>query len=679
MRKPTSALAVLVLTFSHTVLALSQPIAVGGDILIWMNEEIGSVEDLSWSPDGALIAVVTEDGISALNSSSGEVVWSVKVGEPLGLDWCPLGKLGAVTASSVIILDGSGRELVEIPVKGGGEEALLEWSPDCRTLAVAISRLVPRGRESSLLLITGSGSLVSEVSLEAGASSIAWSPDGRLVAVGLDNGRLTVMSEDGSQAWTTRAGLALRYGDELSSAAWSPDSSRLVVGLASSVLVCYDSGGRELWRSNPLGTPIHSVDWSQTGLAAAGGDWVAALNSTGAVLWLKPRYGRAIREVRWSQEGDRLAVLSYRWLLILSPEGEIVLSTGLLPDSATVMEWSPNFGAVAVGGLFGVAAFVASPVHVLAPVEVTAPRGRLSLNLTLENRAPAAVEVTLTVSLDGVPVEEREIRLPPGESNVSLAMDAPPGDHLLEIECRSPGGVHATSTKVTSLEPPRLRAWALSPPGGPVRIVLAITNPNPVDVPIRVAVLDRGVEVYSEGCSLPPGPTYQNITLPLEPGVHRLRIRVLGSAGTFTAEYNLSAAVVGPSIPLRLEAPAGVKLGSAEVELSVDNPYPLPLNITLECFVDSSPALRQNVTIEEGGSRVFSIRVPTGEHAVYARALFEGTTLAESSIRVSVIPTWFLALVVGSILVLLTLTVLRRVKTREASIEKEVLAALLED
>ncbi|HDI85786.1 MAG TPA: WD40 repeat domain-containing protein [Candidatus Korarchaeota archaeon] len=539
---------------------------------------------------------------------------------------------------------------------------------------MAISRLIPRGKESSMLLITSSGRLIAEVNLEAGASSIAWSPDSRFVAVGLDNGRLSVMSRDGFQAWTTRAGLALRYGDELSSAAWSPDSSRIVAGLASSVLVCYDSSGRELWRSNPLGTPIHSVDWSQTGLAAAGGDWVAALNSTGAVLWLRQGYGRAIREVRWSLKGDRLAVLAYRWLLILSPGGDIILSTGLLPDSATVMEWSPNFGVVAVGGLFGVATFVASPVHVSAPWEVTAPEGRLSLNLTLENKAPAAVEVALTVSLDGSLVERGEIQLPPGESNVSLAMDVPLGDHLLEIECRSPGGVHATSTKVVSLESPRLRTWALHSPGGPVRIVLAITNPNPIDVPIRIAVLDRGVEIHSEGGSLPPGLTYRNMTLSLDPGVHRLRIRILDSAGTVMAEYNLSAAVVGPSIPLRLETPTGVKLGSAEIGLSVSNPYPLPLNVTLECFVDSSLVLQQNVTIEEGGSRVFSVRAPAGEHVIYARALFGGSTLAEDSVKVSVVPLWFPVLAIGAALALTVLAV-----SRSAPNEEEILRKLISE
>ena len=180
----------------------------------------------------------------------------------------------------------------------------------------------------------------------------------------------------------------------------------------------------------------------------SGGLWgrVLMLNSSGREVWSTPDYGKTIEEVRWDSDGDRLAILLYRWMILVSPDGDLLWSTGLLPESALTMDWSPTDGAVAAGGSFGVAVFVASPVEILAPPSVTIVKGHLELELALENPAPVSVEADLRVRLDGALVEELRLSLPPGESTANVTVDVPPGEHELEFECESPGG-----------SPPRLR------------------------------------------------------------------------------------------------------------------------------------------------------------------------------------------------------------------------------
>jgi len=651
--------------------AAGQPTAGSGGVLIWTVENVGAVKDLSWSPDGGLIAAVVEDRVLALNSSTGEVVWSLNVEGPLGADWCPSGLLGVLTGDSVLIVGEGGREGARVGLRAGGDEGMLAWSPDCQTLAAGVSRLVRGGRRATLTMISAQGRLITTLDLEEAISSMRWSGDGELLAVGLENGRLSVFSRDGVQAWTARAGLALEYGDALLSVAWSPDSSRLVAGLASSVIVCYGSEGRESWRSPPGDAPVSSLDWSPHGIAAAYGERVVLLNESGAEVWSTPSYGRPVEEVRWSPRGDRLAILSHRWILILSHRGDLLLSTGVLPGSALAMCWSSSSGAVAVGGDFGASAFVASPAEVQPLPPVTLVGEGTTLNLSLENPVPSAVEVTLRVRLDRIPLTEREILLPPGRTWVPVEVGAPPGEHLLEVEVESPGGVSSTSTGVTLLEPLELAAWAFRSPGKPLRLTLAISNPNPMTLSARLVVRDGGVDAASRPIDLPPGPTYENLTLSLEPGVHLLEVLVFGPSGSILARGDLRVPVVGASVPMTLGVQEGPKVGSAAVEVEVENPYPLRLNATLEAWIDSQLVLRQNITLEEGESRRIILEVPAGAHSVLSRVSCSGFILAEESVTISVTPTWLVAaLAVAAVfLAAAAASRLRRGLGREAEVE----------
>ena len=633
--------------------------------IVWMTRDLGAIRDLSWSPDGRLIAAITDEGVVLLNSSSGDVELLLEISSPLDVDWCTLGRIGVVTQRSILILSDSGEELARVDLKDVVDEGLVQWSPDCELLAVGTLKLAPKGETGLLALITSGGGVKTMAELESGVSSLRWSPSSDLLAVGLDNGRIMVFSKEGKQVWTARAGLALTYGDALLSLSWSPDSSQVVAGLGSSVVVCYTSDGRELWRSGLLGPPVASLDWSHGGIAAAYGGRVTVLNSSGQEVWSTPDYGKPIVEVRWNSRGDRLAILAYRWLVLVSPEGAVLWSTGLLPSRATAVAWSPTGGAIAVGGLFGAAVFLTSPIEIQVPQSVTVFGGRAELSLSLENLAPVSVEATLKVSVDGNLAEDVNLLLPPGKTRLNLTIEVPPGRHTVDLECESPGGVSRASTKVTSIEPLEITVWATHSPGSPVDLVAAISNTNPMTLPARLVILDQGLEVAELPINLSPGVTYANLSLPLDPGVHALGAKVVDPTGAVLAEDSLSVSVIGPSVPLRIEAPSGVKLGSAEVQVAVENPYPLVLNVTLEAWADSALAYRENLSLREGESREITLTLPSGKHTLLVRASYSGFTLAEQVEEVSTIPTWLAAAVAGAVL-LLVVAILSRARSRSS-------------
>ena len=89
----------------------------------------------------------------------------------------------------------------------------LAWSPDGRTIAVGLVLVDVR---------TGASTPIGAAATASFVDAVAWSPDGRLLAVTNDRGVYVVAAASGSQPRLVAAARFVR------GVAWSPDGRRLV-------------------------------------------------------------------------------------------------------------------------------------------------------------------------------------------------------------------------------------------------------------------------------------------------------------------------------------------------------------------------------------------------------------------------------------------------------------------
>jgi WD40 repeat protein len=195
----------------------------------------------AWSPNGRLLANVDNAGlrISAfgetpgarpINSRSQDVGWVT------ALSWSPDGQSLALSGSdSILIVDVSsgGREPDEIPVTTNGSPPV--WSPDGTLLAITEEN----GRIQ--LIDVASGRTARRWRARADLH-LAWSPDGALIAstrVGrmISSSRaLRRTASDGIDIWDCRTGARLRSHDTdslISALEWSPDGTFLAYAHAN--------------------------------------------------------------------------------------------------------------------------------------------------------------------------------------------------------------------------------------------------------------------------------------------------------------------------------------------------------------------------------------------------------------------------------------------------------------
>jgi Tol biopolymer transport system component len=237
-----------------------------------VNQQLGLIRALRWSPDGTRLASAATDGgarvwevaggreVFALPTDHG-VVWS--------LAWSPDGSgLAAGSEDGTIrVVEGLGHspKIRAFPAHPGRVRSLA-WSPRGNCLASG-------GGDSLVKLWDPSGVAMRARKLDHTGEvlGVAWSPDGkRLASAG--NNRLVI-------AWDTERGRKLAtmrgHNDYVDAAAWSPDGTRLAsAGLDNSVRVWDPSTGEETLILRGDSGFFHDVSWHPDGarLAAACSD-----------------------------------------------------------------------------------------------------------------------------------------------------------------------------------------------------------------------------------------------------------------------------------------------------------------------------------------------------------------------------------------------------------------------
>lgn len=238
------------------------------------------IPQIAWSPDGAQIAFLRVEGMSAsvaaVKVADGKTTILHKPDGMMksvsGISWSPDGKTvafisGEMFKKDVFTVKADGTGLKQLTKIGAAMNAPV-WSPDGKHLALTIQRAeaIPGGGTNYLSpvlhVIKADGSGLKRIAPEEGSTNqFAWSADGSKLAFAhlpikekqanmtvLGNSAIHVVNADGSNAQNLSANVECHETDP----AWSADGRRLVFcssrdGGSVSIYVM-DAGGGEAKR-----------------------------------------------------------------------------------------------------------------------------------------------------------------------------------------------------------------------------------------------------------------------------------------------------------------------------------------------------------------------------------------------------------------------------------------------
>jgi WD40 repeat protein len=298
----------------------------------------GPVRAVAYRPDGKLLATGGDDGTIRLwDPTSGELVRMLVGGPVSSLSWSKDGKVlasGNWSQGDVQLWEAeTGRLLRRYFGGGGGGDVGL--SPDGRTLAV----------------VSGNGLTVLDPVAERElwtcrftpaqgrgfAMALGWSPDGKSIAVGLEDQTLRLV--DAASGKETQKLEGYNHAAGARQMAWSPDSKRLVTGLATSVVI-WDAATGKRQQEFMVEGAVRAVAWSPDGKAVA---------VTGGLY--DPDTGKRIRgldiasahavALAWSPDGKQVTMAGLG-VRLLDP------STGTLMHTLAAVLWDEQVRSLAL-------------------------------------------------------------------------------------------------------------------------------------------------------------------------------------------------------------------------------------------------------------------------------------------------------------------------------------------
>ena len=260
---------------------------------------------VSWSPDGKRIASASDDHtVQIWDALTGAhpVTYTGHAAEVLAVAWSPDGSMLASGSrdDTLRIWNPATQQKIHT-FTFGGRVIAVAWSHDGKYLAAG------SWDGSIQVWSTSDWKQIQKIDASAEINMLSWSPDNIHVAAANDASQVVIWNATSGNKTYTYNG----HNTTVLSVAWSPDGKLIASGdkLPGKTVQCWDStSGKPLWSAIVAGqTP--SLAWSPSGSSlAAGGDNASLLN---------PQTGTHLT----THEGDT-------WALAWSPDGKYLASGG---------------------------------------------------------------------------------------------------------------------------------------------------------------------------------------------------------------------------------------------------------------------------------------------------------------------------------------------------------------
>ena len=304
---------------SSLIIAQSTQLALPTDTTEWVlpNNHIGQV---AYSPDGEYLAILSSSGLLLYQASSMVLVGSMGQTQNIySFAWSPDGQELATGSGDGIIRIWTVATQNEVVKWHESSEVLsMAWSPDGARLAsgllenaIHIGDVETANDLANINMDIGSGSV----------NSLSWSQDGKQLASG-HTGRVRI--------WDTKTWQVISdiedddfYVRAIYSVAWSPDAKWLATGVQDGVLLIWNaSTGQKAMTLVGHTENVISLAWSHDGKLLFSGSydavriWDTSTEEQLGILDLSTK-DISIYSISLSPDGKQVAVGTYEGFLIL--------------------------------------------------------------------------------------------------------------------------------------------------------------------------------------------------------------------------------------------------------------------------------------------------------------------------------------------------------------------------
>ncbi|MFB2896334.1 AAA-like domain-containing protein [Aerosakkonemataceae cyanobacterium BLCC-F50] len=297
----------------------------------------GSVNSVSWSPDGQTLASASSDKTVKLWSKQGKLLQTLKNHQESvrSVSWSPDGQTLASASDdkTVKLWSKQGKLLQTLK----GHQAVVwsvSWSPDGQTLASASD-------DKTVKLWSKQGKLLQTLKNQESVSSVSWSPDGKTLASASDDNTVKLWSKQGKLLQTITG-----HQESVWSLSWTPDGQTLATGSGDNTVKLWSKQGKLLQTLSSHQGVVISLSWSPDGqtLASASGDKTVKLwSKQGKLLQTLSGHHERVSRVSWSPDGQTLASASVdKTVKLWSKQGKLLQTLSGHQDWVRSVSWSPD-------------------------------------------------------------------------------------------------------------------------------------------------------------------------------------------------------------------------------------------------------------------------------------------------------------------------------------------------